>query len=59
MLSSKSFGNNTPPSTEKTVKAKILKPIFVAGEAREVGATASMSLSDAEALQSVGRVEIL
>jgi hypothetical protein len=58
MLATKSFGNSRLP-VEKVVKARILKPIFVAGEAREVGATASMSLSDAEALQSVGRVEIL
>jgi hypothetical protein len=58
MLSTKSFNNARLP-VEKVVKARILKPIFVAGEAREVGATASMSLSDAEALQSVGRVEII
>jgi len=51
MLNSNSFGNQRLPP-EKSVDARILKPIFVGGVARKVGDIVSMSLSDAQALAS-------
>ncbi len=60
MLSTRSFVN-PPLPIEKTVSVKILRPIRVAGKVCEVGATATMSLSDAQALvRSVPpKIEIL
>jgi hypothetical protein len=53
--------NIIPPPVVKdpTTKVRIKVPMYVGGKAHEVGSTAMMSRSDAEALRSVGRCEII
>jgi len=51
MLNSNSFGGQRVP-VEKSVDARILKPIFVGGQARKIGDVCQMTLSDAQALQN-------
>jgi hypothetical protein len=51
MLGSNSFSRQ-PVLAEKTAKVKILRAIYVGGKACEVGSTASLSLSDAQALRN-------
>jgi hypothetical protein len=51
MLSSQSFVI-PPPAPEKNAKVRILRSIFVGGKACDVGSTATMTLSDAQALRN-------
>jgi hypothetical protein len=48
-----------PNLAEKKVKVKILYPLWADGKECAVGEVASMTLSDAQALRSVGRIQFI
>jgi hypothetical protein len=51
MLSTRSFANDKP-IIEKTVKVRVMKPLYVAGKEHTIGDVVSISLSDARCLRN-------